>query len=362
MLWSIIGCAGANIGRTAYISPTSDFDLFANVYIIYVGDDKKAKEKAMECGKNPLELSGYHSFFSNSRFNSVMNAYSSKKELMLYLTEFDELADGRNELLGALGSAYTMPIHKDASNTNRVKNIYPTILSATDYNGIKKITNGEFKEACIFVHVEKDNLPIKILKTNELKITPQWQKVYLQEIREKWTRMGKRKMAFTPEGIELANHLAKHELKHIGDIRLENYSKGRLLHLLKIAMIKTIYDKLDDIDAPAILWSHTLLYLTEQRMNLCMKNLDSTTKKLWLAETIFCFLIDAKNGKTIDEICNHFGKERREINAALKVLDGKNKIQTVVDSDNKTKFLIQELNEENEVLNLNWFRDNGVIA
>jgi molybdopterin converting factor small subunit len=93
-----------------------------------------------------------------------------------------------------------------------------------------------------------------------------------------------------------------------------------------------------------------------------MKNLDTTTKKLWLAETIFCFLIDAKNGKTIDEICNHFGKERREINAALKVLDGKNKIQAMVDSDNKTKFLIQELNAENEVLNLNWFRDNGVIA
>lgn len=361
--WSLLSCLGAYLGRQ-YWFPFGDFRIFANMYVMLMGDPGTRKSSAIKMARKILSSTGYETFSaertSKEKFlldlegledesGKILNANDAMRnlfgedatggeprEVFVCADEFNEfVGSGNLEFLSLLGSLWDWDDEnkpfKQRLKTSRSVNIWQPTISILGGN-----THAAFAEAfppqsigqgflsrLILVHGEasgkKITFPVAPPESMKRQLTDMFLAI-------KQTVTGEARMTDKARGM-LETIYRTYE--GIDDVRFKHYSTRRFTHLLKLCLLCSAARVSTEIGAHDVLLANSLLAFTEHRMPQALGEFGKA-KNADIAGRLIAVLSEAKQPIDIPDLWKHVSSDLDKMEDLGKIMSGllqANKVQ-----------------------------------
>jgi hypothetical protein len=384
--WSLIGCVGAMLGRQFWF-PFGSSRLFANQYIMFVGDPGTRKSTAIKRATKLIRATGYDKFGAqktsmekflldlqdgNTDADEAPDGHGTKKNGIDILStlklrlEGDGLADETpkemfiaadefNNFLGSgnitfqslLGELWdwdeTTAYYKQRLKNSKSVHIYqPTISilagntpsSFADCFPLASIGQG-FMSRLILIHSEESGIKVTFPKEPSPELTLQ--------IVQHLQRM--KMVCVGPADVEAD---AKNALDTIykswsamEDTRFKHYGSRRFTHLLKLCLICCAMRLATRITLKDVLYANTILAFAETTMPKAIGELGKA-RNAEAANKIMQVLYSARDSKTVQDLWKVVQNDLDKIGdlAALMInLQQADKVQIIKNAAGKDGYL-----------------------
>lgn len=367
--WSLIASVGAFLGRQ-YWMPFGPTRIFANQYVMLIGNPGTRKSTAIKTSKRLLTSAGYKFFAAEKTTKEKFlldlegsedefNAYNQKptgskpgslgardvlkaldlgfgeaehdgipKEVFITADEFNEFAGSGNiDFLSMLGALWDWD-DENATYTQRFKNsksisIYqPTIslISGNTHVGFQNafpaaaIGQG-FLSRLILVYSDPSGRKITFPKAPSEEIAVAIAERFHQ-IREQVTGPAK-----ISEAAERALDTIYRTWKDLEDYRFKNYSTRRFPHLLKLCLVVTAMRVSTEIDLQDVILANTILTWTEASMDKALGEYGKS-RNAEAVQTIMSALYSSKEPMNMEELWKLVRRDLEDRSKLPDILNG----------------------------------------
>jgi hypothetical protein len=384
--WSLIGCIGALLGRQLWF-PFGSGRLFANHYIMFVGDPGTRKSTAIKRAAKLIGLAGYDSFSaqktsmekflvdlqegdtnddsapeeSGTKKRSGIDILASLKlrsesaegdstprEMFIAADEFNNFIGSGNigfqSLLGELWDwdEPTRPYKQRLKNSKSVSIYQPTVSilagntpsSFADCFPLASIGQG-FMSRLILIHAEPSGVKVTFPKEPSEDLTKQIVQ-YLMQMRS--VCVGPVTMETDAEG---ALDLVYKGWPEMEDQRFKHYSTRRFTHLIKLCLVCCAARLSTRITVRDVLHANTILTYAETTMPKAIGELGKS-KNSEAANKIMQVLYSARDAKSSQDLWKVVQMDLNspsELGVLLINLQQADKIQVVRNSSGKDGYL-----------------------
>lgn len=401
--WSLVGCVSALLGRQFWF-PFGDGRIFANQYIMFVGEPGTRKSTAIKKACKLLRASGYDFFGAQKtsmekflldlqdgldgdevEFDSAGTGRGKKKEAIDILANLNlklagdtdnviretfVAADEFNNFLGSGNLAFqsllgelwdwdepTAP-YKQRLKTSKSVSIYqPTVTilagntpsSFADCFPVASIGQG-FMSRLILIHSDPSGIKVTIPSA-----PPEQQRLAIIEHLRRIKQVVIGAATVEPEAIGALDLIYKGWVD-MEDTRFRHYSSRRLTHLIKLTLVCAACRLSSTITVRDVIYANTILHYAETTMPKAIGEL-GTSKSSQAANKIMQVLYPARDFVTHRElykVVRNDLNDLKELSPLLIGLEQSEKIFSGKNSKGETGYLARQkpMSRQNAYTNL----------